>query len=82
MKSELLKDGLHQYSMHIYRTAVEGGFSEGRAKAEVAQILLKELSYFTMDMKLPLNSEAVNVIEKVLGRPMTEEEKYRLMINI
>ena len=82
MKLEMLVDGVHQYTMHLYQAMLDSGFSEGRARSEAAIVLLKEARYFVADATLPMSNKAIEIIEKVINRPLTEEEKFRLMENI
>lgn len=76
MKRKLMLDGFHQYTMQIYTSLVNSGFSEIQAKAEVTKFLLHTIKYFDQEVKITTSQEAF--IKEILGRDLSEEELYRL----
>jgi hypothetical protein len=62
--------------MQLYSNLVNSGLSEYQAKAEVTKFLLQEIKYFDSSSIVETQDEAL--IKKVLGRELTEEERFRL----
>lgn len=72
----VILDGLHQYTMHLYNTAINSGLSEIQARSEVTKLLFQEAKVF--DSRVDISPKLRSIMEEVLGRSLTEEERFRL----